>query len=918
MQKLSLGRNLRSLFLLAFAASVFGAVQLVTSFARAVPAPQTWFDVTKLPQVGVGAVMPPGEANDLYTQHMRMGTNRPCDVEDDEGCWYDTTVGQQVERSGYTMRDAEGATVFPREYVIDENRQNTYPVTPLVATPNPNAFLELVPQDPSDNVSQYKVYFRTGGASMIVPLPEAPGEAPFVHFLGGESNVPLLTHGGQPWVVDENVLYSQVGYATNGAWMSIFSTDGYVVVVNLNDFSTRTIRVDEFAGTDTFGLTTVSDDGRYLAVSVSGGQLLVYDLAACHKGAAVSGVAAETCASRVLDPVLQMVNGDDETYPEGGGIPQFTSTADVLKYTTTGTDQQYYIWPPNVTISSTEDSTVDNHPVIYSPTPQELNYIALGDSYASGEGEGNDTFFGGTDVHDVNMCHLSRVSYPYLIDRDIWINSLTSVHSVACSGAKITDVLDGPQHAQLPSRNTLGYWLPGAKKQLQYVEDNKPNIITISMSGNDIGFSEIIKSCIRSATCYDTREDRDELVNLINRQFDRLVSMYQQIQHTAAPGAHIYVVGYPSIVKTGGNCGSNVHLDSKETEFANNLIEYLNLVIKKATQRAGVSYVDTEKAFVGNRLCEARADFAVNGITIGHDTNPISDSLPFNLISKGSFHPTVYGHELLALAIELQTSNFTKQMPKPNAAVTEPTVSDAAALLMGVPSTGRPVRTLQPLPDSVDDVLYKKTDSIAQLNVNTINIGGLQADSTVQAWLHSDPINLGTYSVDANGNAKLTVALPDSAPVGFHMLYLDVTDADGQEERLFKTVYVAATPDDLDGNGMPNSLEPCLIFEVPDGQLVGDGYDCSGNALITTASGVGSPIHAPTPLKDGPESFSATSVNGIGASDVSTLIPSKDYLSAGAARAKSDHGPSFLGWLYATVVSGIVLPIIYFLYRKSR
>lgn len=740
-------------------------------------------------------------------------------------CWYDASVGQ-VEKNGFKFKTPGNGTTW---YVDGAASQ-------LIVTPNPNAFMHIV-QSPDTGL--YHVYFRTAATAALTIGYDA--EMPIATFGVPDTDprVVELTHGnGQAWEVDDNTLYSQVGYSANGQWMALWNQSGYVVIVDLSDFSTRTISV----GTPIdFALSTVSDDGHYLALSTTDGNLTLYDLNHCDVAGLVGDVAAESCPARDVGAALGVYLGLADGTPVGFGIPQFVDN-DVLKYTTTFDYQQYYIWAPN-TLTPVEDGAI--HQIIYPPV-SELNYLALGDSYASGEGEGNDTFLGGTDVQDVNMCHLSWLSYPYLINKATWLDS---VHSVACSGAKIADVTNGAQHPTVPKQNDLGYWLPGHQKQLQYVEDKHPTIVTVSMSGNDIGFSDIMKACIlHSDTCYDTREDRQELVGLINRQFDRLVGMYQQIQQAAAPNAHIYVVGYPSIVKADGDCGNNVHLNAKETEFANGLIDYLDVVIKKATQKAGIGYVDTESAFVGHRLCETATDFAVNGITIGHDTAPISQ-VPLKLLSNGGFHPTQYGHKLLALAIELQTKDFTVPMPHPDSAVAEPRVDDAASFLGGVPSTGRPVQTLQYRSDMSNDVLYKNLASIAsQPSANLLSADGLLAGSQVHAWLHSDPIDLGTFTANTAGQVSLDAALPSSVPTGFHTLYLDVTDANGQAERLFKTVYVAASPDDLDGDGVPNALEPCLIFEVPDGQLTGDGYDCSGVAVASTSATPGVPIKAVTSL----------------------------------------------------------------------
>src|SRR6185437_3010028 len=63
------------------------------------------------------------------------------------------------------------------------------------------------------------------------------------------------------------------------------------------------------------------------------------------------------------------------------------------------------------------------------------DYIGLGDSYTSGEGAFD--YLEGTDTAD-DMCHLSARSYPLLLTHDLF--SAAGGHSVACSGAVISDV----------------------------------------------------------------------------------------------------------------------------------------------------------------------------------------------------------------------------------------------------------------------------------------------------------------------------------------------------------------------------------------------------------------------------------------------------------------------------------------------
>src|SRR3954470_22302907 len=90
------------------------------------------------------------------------------------------------------------------------------------------------------------------------------------------------------------------------------------------------------------------------------------------------------------------------------------------------------------------------------------NYVALGDSYSSGTGT--------RDYSLSSSCQRGPYAYPALIKAD---RPNTSLTFVACSGAKTTDVLNN----QVQSLST------------------STNIVTITIGGNDAGFSNVITQC---------------------------------------------------------------------------------------------------------------------------------------------------------------------------------------------------------------------------------------------------------------------------------------------------------------------------------------------------------------------------------------------------------------------------------------
>jgi lysophospholipase L1-like esterase len=121
------------------------------------------------------------------------------------------------------------------------------------------------------------------------------------------------------------------------------------------------------------------------------------------------------------------------------------------------------------------------------PTALLPNYVALGDSYSSGEG--NAPFYSSSDTGS-DQCHRSPGAYPALLS-----SKLTSLNFVfvACSGATTGNVWesgDAPEPvATDPEGLQIDHLTPGTK------------IVTISIGGNDLGFSNVLKACIEWVGC---------------------------------------------------------------------------------------------------------------------------------------------------------------------------------------------------------------------------------------------------------------------------------------------------------------------------------------------------------------------------------------------------------------------------------
>jgi lysophospholipase L1-like esterase len=461
-------------------------------------------------------------------------------------------------------------------------------------------------------------------------------------------------------------------------------------------------------------------------------------------------------------------------------------------------------------------------------------YLAMGDSYISGEGAYD--YRAGTDT-DVNKCHQSLLAYP-----ELFAGKFSSSASVACSGAVVDNIIgnDDKNHDyQLrtgeippsPDQQALAKEerLPGVVKQNDFVGQDNPEVVTLSIGGNDVGFSDIVKKCIvpfnkfssASQNCYQTYEDRLELVNTVNSTFDSLYKTY-----LAAKGdshnRRVYVIGYPQVVSpTADSCALNLRMSAQDRQFAAELVAYLDSVIERAADKAGVQYVDTQDAFDGHKLCDDTKNVAVNGLTEGNDAALI--------IGNESYHPNALGHQLLADKILASTHNLTTPMPAADVSVTDPKVSPDLPILQA-PKENRVVyEVLNATQDIVEVINWAAPTSVSISSFS----GTLLPNSVYTAVLHSTPVQLGTVKTDASGEIHAQLTVPTSVDPGYHTIHFYGKNLAGDPVDIQKLVYVEFSNDDYDGDGVVNAADSCLSLPDSGVDADKDGIDDACDAVIS-------------------------------------------------------------------------------------
>lgn len=225
-----------------------------------------------------------------------------------------------------------------------------------------------------------------------------------------------------------------------------------------------------------------------------------------------------------------------------------------------------------------------------------VNYVALGDSYSSGLGAGN-------YISSSGSCDRSTRAYP---ERWAGANAPASLVSAACSGATTADVLSS-QLSALSASTTL---------------------VSITIGGNDAGFSSIMETCVLSSTssCVNAVSNAEAFV--ASQLPARLNTTLQAIR-ADAPNAKIVVLGYPDLYDL-SKSSSCIGLSTTDRTALNGGADDLDSALAQAAKTNGDTFADVRGQFAGHEIC---------------DSGSWLNSVDIFAISS-SYHPNASGQEL--------------------------------------------------------------------------------------------------------------------------------------------------------------------------------------------------------------------------------------------------------------------------------
>jgi GDSL-like Lipase/Acylhydrolase family len=337
--------------------------------------------------------------------------------------------------------------------------------------------------------------------------------------------------------------------------------------------------------------------------------------------------------------------------------------------------------------------------------------VSLGDSFISGEGgrwQGNiamkynaDTDMWGTDracapvgacgpkdprrvygnsylnpdTKKEDGCHRSDVAE--IQSADLAVDKRVNL---ACSGAVTRNVLP-KSHGGEQFKGEK----PQADQLAELAETSRIKLVQLSIGGNDLGFSDVIKGCVKTYLvkvtpyCWKSWDAtvKERLKDTVLPRVEATVRAIQGVlgKHGHPIGSYVFALqSYPSPVPQAGSYrypqGTGVFSDryqkggcpfyDQDTDWARRtVVPEIAKTLEQAADQTGIAYLDLQWAFDGHEVCNKATTLPTSRNTLA-DPVPGKDAEWMRFLSEGpfetpyaqgqqeeSFHPNSYGQKAL-------------------------------------------------------------------------------------------------------------------------------------------------------------------------------------------------------------------------------------------------------------------------------
>lgn len=316
-------------------------------------------------------------------------------------------------------------------------------------------------------------------------------------------------------------------------------------------------------------------------------------------------------------------------------------------------------------------ATFTMNPPATISTGEAFVYVAMGDSYQSGEGAAMDlrpsaTYLssgyenglnfpdavGGQEntytssfsgVDPANSCHRALRNYAKINRDKLAPGQPVVLVDRTCSGAQVIEAakppIVGPFQGEVASNSQLQTAID--RLEAMGLTSSDVDLVTVGMGGNDARFGDILTACVgpalieglldqypnapgeihfiaeNIATCANV----DNLFLHTGDALNGLAALEEDAQQKiqqSFDNARVMQLNYPDILPFGDSpawCGG---LRAKDVDFAKQRIVDINDRIRQAAAATGIEIVDVQDTFAPNALCPSESgDKLANGIEQG-------------------------------------------------------------------------------------------------------------------------------------------------------------------------------------------------------------------------------------------------------------------------------------------------------------
>lgn len=487
-----------------------------------------------------------------------------------------------------------------------------------------------------------------------------------------------------------------------------------------------------------------------------------------------------------------------------------------------GASSSRRIFSATATAANAAGESGTTNPRVFGVGSPGLTYAALGDSFSAGEGI--DPWI---ETSVDRACHRSPKAYSQLLmpagTQTPFVKTPTaSVRFAACTGAIMRNFDIAPQSTSNGITNPLQFNSLGPEV----------DVVTLSIGGNDAGFTEILDHCAFKEDCFNDsyvtldfggqRKDYtlEEFLKVrLASILIQLPATYARVRAAVRPDTQIIVAGYPHLLGKEGGCAENVPFPLGEREDLYEIQERFEQGLKTATTDEGVAFASVVSAFKKRIPCSNSSDDPyLNGL----DSDWTGGGWKFwnssVKIDDQSFHPTAKGQEAYAKVIQSALDSglggLTVIVPSFKAKVTDsPTW---ATEMMGVRA-------------SAAELAAAATVGLGRLDISSLkeaNASDALVDPACNAKASPrQPLLVHGYGFDAGTDLKLTTVVAE-APFGSPVTLK--TDSSGE------STYVLPAPVGAAGSRVGVALR---------GRAAGQERILSGSFILDGGScGAGSPV----------------------------------------------------------------------------